>query len=185
MNILGVFIIVLVILLLWAIAIYNRFIKLKNGTNESYSGIDVQLKRRYDLIPNLIEVVKGYASHEEGTLLKVTEARNIAMSVNKGDIKAASEAENTLTSTLKTLFALAENYPELKANQNFLELQNSLSDIEDAIQNARRYYNAIVKDYNILCESFPSVIIASIFNFQKRDFFDIADNERENIKVKF
>ena len=173
------------VILAWVAGLYNRFIKLKNNADESYSGIDVQLKRRYDLIPNLVETVKGYASLEEGTLTKVVEARNFAMGVSKGDLKSQAEAENALTGTLKTLFAISENYPDLKANQNFLDLQGQLSTIEDAIQNARRYYNAVVKDYNILCESFPAVFIANIFGFSKRDYFDISDSERENVKVKF
>ncbi|MGA1847192.1 LemA family protein [Deferribacter abyssi] len=163
---------------------YNKFIKLKNQVDESWSGIDVQLKRRYDLIPNLVETVKGYAKHEKETLENVIKARNMAL--NAKNVEEKAHAENMLTSTLKTIFALAENYPDLKANQNFLNLQNTLYEIEENIQNARRYYNAVVRDYNILCEAFPSLIIANMFGFKQRDFFEIKEEmERKNVKVKF
>lgn len=169
--------------LLLFIFYYNKFIKLKNQADESLSGIDVQLKRRYDLIPNVVETVKGYALHEKDTLQKVIEARNIAQNAKGLQDKAA--AENMLTGALKNLFALAESYPDLKANQNFLELQRTLTEIEDTLQLARRYYNAVVRDYNILCEAFPSVVVANIFNFSKKEFFEIAAKERENVKVSF
>lgn len=162
---------------------YNKFVKLKNQADESLSGIDVQLKRRYDLIPNIVETVKGYASHEKETLQKVIEARSLAQNA-KGLAEKAS-AENMLTGALKSLFAIAESYPDLKANQNFLELQKTLSEIEDNLQLARRYYNAVVRDYNILCEAFPSVVIANVFGFSKREFFEIEAKERENVKVSF
>lgn len=164
---------------------YNNLIKLRTTSDEALSGIDVQLKRRYDLVPNLVETVRGYAKHEESTFEKVVEARSIAMGVTSNDITMKAQAENVLTSSLKSLFALAESYPDLKANQNFLELQNSLNDIEDAIQNSRRYYNAVVKDYNVQCEVFPSVIVAKFFSFNKKDFFMIDEQERENVKVDF
>ncbi|KAA0257343.1 LemA family protein [Deferribacter autotrophicus] len=181
---LGYIIIGLIILLfLMLIYYYNKFVKLKNQVDESWSGIDVQLKRRYDLIPNLVETVKEYAKHEKETLENVVKARNMAM--NAKNVEEKAQAENMLTGALKTIFALAENYPDLKANKNFLNLQNTLSEIEDNIQNARRYYNAVVRDYNILCEAFPSVIIANMFGFKKREFFEIEEAERKNVKVKF
>jgi len=178
-----IFLGIIIILIFVFIAYYNKFIKLRNQADESFSGIDVQLKRRHDLIPNIVETVKGYAKHEASTLEKVVQARNIAMSATSVEDKA--KAENMITGALKSLFALSENYPDLKANQNFINLQNTLSEIEDNIQNARRYYNAVVRDYNILCESFPSLIVANIFNFKKREFFEIEETERENVKVNF
>lgn len=178
------FILILVVIAIFlSIVYYNKLIKLRNQAEESLSGINVQLKRRYDLIPNIVETVKGYASHEKDTLEKVIEARSMAQSATKINDKA--QAENMLTGALKSLFALAESYPELKANQNFLDLQKSLSEIEDNLQMARRYYNAVVRDYNILCETFPSVIIANLFNFSKKEFFEIDAEERKNVKVKF
>lgn len=162
---------------------YNKFVKLKNHIDEALSSIDVQLKRRYDLIPNLIEIVKGYAKHEQNTLEKVINARNVAQNAKNFNEKA--KAENILTETLKSLFALAESYPDLKANQNFLDLQKTLKEIEENIQYARRYYNAEVRYYNILCESFPTNIIAQMFLFKKRDFFEISESERENVKITF
>lgn len=165
------------------ISIYNRFIKLKNQADESWSGIDVQLKRRYDLIPNLVETVKGYASHEKETLEKVIQARNMAQSA--GNVAEQAQAENFLTGALKSIFALSEAYPDLKANTNFMELQRTITDVEDQIQMARRYYNAIVRDYNISCEAFPSVIIANMFSFAKREFFEIEEAAKENVQVKF
>lgn len=162
---------------------YNKFVKLKNQAEESLSDIDVQLKRRYDLIPNIVETVKGYASHEKDTLQKVIEARNFAQKATAVSDKAI--AENMLSGALKNLFALSESYPELKANQNFLDLQKTLSEIEDNLQLARRYYNAVVRDFNILCEAFPSVVIANMFGFKKKDFFEIEEKEKENVKVSF
>lgn len=173
----------IVLLILAFIGYYNKFIKLKNQADEAWSGIDVQLKRRYDLIPNLVETVKGYAKHERETLENVIKARNMA--INANNLQEKAQAENMLTGALKTIFALAENYPDLKANENFINLQNTLTEIEDNIQNARRYYNAVVRDYNILCEAFPSVIIANTFGFKKREFFEIEESERENVKVSF
>jgi LemA protein len=178
-----IILIIIAVIVLAFIFYYNKFIKLKNQADESWSGIDVQLKRRYDLIPNLVETVKGYAAHEKDTLEKVVQARNMAM--NATGVEEKAKAENFLSSTLKSIFALSENYPDLKANTNFLELQNTIKEIEDSLQMARRYYNAIVRDYNIACESFPSVIIANIFNFKKREFFEIDESEKENIKIKF
>ncbi|AEA33721.1 LemA family protein [Hippea maritima] len=178
-------ILLIVILLIISLTVYyyNRFVKLKNQIDNAWSDIDVQLKRRYDLIPNLVETVKGYAKHEKDTLENVIKARNMAM--NSQTVEERAKSENMLTGALKTIFALAESYPDLKANQSFLELQKMLADVENDIQMARRYYNAVVRDYNVLCESFPSVLIAKQFNFSKREFFETEESERENIKVEF
>lgn len=169
---------------LWIALTYNRFITLINRTKEAWSDIEVQLKRRYDLIPNLVETVKGYASHERELFEKVTEARARAMGAQT--MKEHSEAENMLSQTLKSLFAVAENYPQLRASENFLELQRELTDTEDKIQAARRFYNGNVRDLNIKIESFPSNIIAAIFNFKKAEFFEIQEAiEKEPVKVSF
>jgi len=175
---------IVILLALWIIFAFNDLVKLKNRTKEAWADIDVQLKRRYDLIPNLVETVKGYASHEREVFEKVTEARTRAMGAQT--LKDKGEAENVLSGTLKTLFAVAENYPDLKANQNFLELQRELTDTEDKIQAARRFYNSNVRDLNIKVESFPSNIVASIFGFGKMELFELAEAaEREAPKVKF
>lgn len=174
---------IVVVLLLYIILTYNGLVTLRNRVKESWSDIDVQLKRRYDLIPNLVEVVKGYASHEKETLERVITARNVAMSANGA--KEKGEAENVLSGALKNLFALSENYPDLKASTNFLELQRELSDTENKIQAARRFYNGNVKDFNTKIEMFPANIIANMFNFKANDFFSIADEEKENPQVKF
>lgn len=178
---------VLVILIFVIISMYNGLIRLKNRVDEAWSDIDVQLKRRYDLIPNLIETVKGYASHERETLEKVVQARNIAMSMKDGsDIEGKLKAENALSETLKSIFALSENYPDLKANQNFLELQRELSDTENKIQASRRFYNGNVRDFNTKLQVFPTNIIAKQLGFSSRKFFEIEDSaQRENIEVKF
>lgn len=178
---------VIVFLVIYIILMYNGLIRLKNRVEEAWSDIDVQLKRRYDLIPNLIETVKGYAKHESETFQRVTEARNMAMQAQeKGDAKEQGEAENMLSGTLKSIFALSENYPDLKANQNFIELQNELSDTENKIQASRRFYNNNVKDFNTKLEMFPTNLIAKKLGFSGREFFEI-DNaaERENVKVAF
>jgi LemA protein len=167
---------------------YNGFVTLRMRAKEAWADIEVQLKRRYDLIPNLVNTVKGYAGHESGTLEKVIAARNTAMSAMSGGPSASSaEAENALSGTLKSIFALSENYPDLKANTNFLELQRELSDTENKIQSARRFYNGMVRDLNIKVESFPGNIIASMFSFAKMDFFDIPDDgvESKPVEVKF
>jgi len=178
--ILGVFI----GLVLWVIFTYNRLITLRNRTKEAWSDIDVQLKRRYNLIPNLVETVRGYATHERELFEKVTEARTRAMGAQT--MKEHSEAENMLSSTLKTLFAVAENYPQLRASENFLELQKEIRDTEDKVQAARRFYNGNVRDLNIKVEIFPAKIVASVFGFQKMDFFEIEEAAaREPVKVKF
>ena len=169
------------------IGLYNSLIRLKNRVDEAWSDIDVQLKRRYDLIPNLIETVKGYAAHERETLEKVTAARAEAMKAQEsGDAKKQAEAENMLSGTLKSLFALSENYPDLKANTNFLELQRELADTENKIMAARRFYNGNVRDFNTKIQMFPTNIIAGMLNFKSREYFEVADEkERENVKVKF
>lgn len=165
------------------IALYNSLVSLRNRVSEAWSDIDIQLKRRYDLIPNLINTVKGYAAHESGVFEKVTAARTAAMGAESTAGKA--EAENMLTSTLKSLFAVAEAYPDLKANQNFLELQRELSDTENKIQASRRFYNGNVLALNNKIDMFPSNIIASIFGFAKRDFFEVADGEKAPVQVAF
>lgn len=175
---------VVVLILFFAIGIYNGLIQLKNKVDEAWADIETQLKRRYDLIPNIVETVKGYAGHEKSTLENVIKARNSAMSA--GTFADKAQAENMLSGTLKSLFALAENYPDLKANQNFLDLQQTLKDIEDHLQLSRRYYNATVRDFNTKVELFPNNIFAGIFNFKRRDFFQTdSEEERKNVKVSF
>ncbi len=172
-----------IVLAIWAIWTYNGLIRLRLRVKEAWSDIEVQLKRRYDLIPNLMETVKGYMSHEKQVFERVTEARTRAIGAHDAHAKAG--AENALTSTLKTLFAVAENYPELKANTNFLELQRELSDTENKIQAARRFYNTNVVELNAKVESFPSNIVASVFNFRKEEFFDADETTEEPVKVDF
>ncbi|MEA1953685.1 MAG: LemA family protein [Campylobacterota bacterium] len=176
-NILLVSIIAIAIYL---VVIYNKFVSLRAGINASWSDIDVQLKRRYDLIPALIDTVKGYKDYESETLEKVIQARQQGMSAGNIDEKAA--AANMLSGALGKFFALAEAYPDLKANTNFLHLQGELSSLEDAIQNARRYYNAIVRDFNAKTESFPDIFIAQKFNFTKREYFTLDESEAEDVQ---
>ncbi|MBI5456140.1 LemA family protein [Candidatus Kaiserbacteria bacterium] len=174
------------LLIIWVIFAYNRLVSLTNRSEEAWSDIDVQLKRRYDLIPNLVEMVKGYASHEAGTLQKVTEARTKAMGAQTVGEHAA--AENMLTGALKSLFAVSESYPDLKANTNFVELQRELSDTENKIQAARRFYNTVVQDLQNALEQFPSNIIGNIFGFKTREFFALGENEqaaKDPVKVQF
>ncbi len=187
MEISTIIIIALLFLVVLIVVSYNRLIVLRNRVKEAWADIDVQLKRRYDLIPNLIETVKGYATHEREVFENVTKARARAVSAEAtGDPKQVAQAENQLTSTLKTLFAVSENYPDLKASDNFMELQRELRDTEDKIQASRRFYNRNVRDFNTKIEMFPMSIIAGTFNFKKKDFFEIEDpKERENVKVKF
>ena len=184
MNTIQIIIVAAALVSLWAIVLYNRFINLRNRVKEAFADIDVQLKRRYDLIPNLVEVVKGYASHEKGVFEKVTEARTRAMGAQSVHEKA--EAENMLSQTLKSLFAVSENYPDLKASTNFLELQRELRDAEDKIQAARRFYNTVVMALNTGIESFPGNIVARIFSFKFQEFFEIEEaGQRETPQVKF
>jgi len=171
------------LIVLWVIAAYNGLVTARNRTDEAWSDIDVQLKRRYDLIPNLIETVKGYAAHESGVFQKVTEARSLAMGARGPHDKEM--AENMLSNTLKSLFAVAENYPELKSNTNFLELQRELSDTENKIQSARRFYNTNVLALNTKVETFPTNLLASPFGFAKREFFEAGEEERVAPAVKF
>jgi LemA protein len=175
---------IIAIIIIWVIAIFNSLVRFRNRVKEAWSDIDVQLKRRYDLIPNLIEAVKGYATHEKGLFEKVTEARAKAISASGAEEKA--QAENALSGALKTLFAVSENYPQLRASENFSKLQEELSDTENKIQAARRFYNGNVMDFNTKQETFPSSLIASIFAFQKAEFFEIEEpTEKEAPKVKF
>jgi LemA protein len=174
----------IVVVIVWLVLVYNGLITLKNRTDEAWSDIDVQLKRRYDLIPNLVETVKGYAAHEQGTLQKVIEARNAAMSAD-GSASNRAEAENALSQTLKSIFALSEAYPDLKANQNFLRLQDELSDTENKIQAARRFYNGNVRDFNTKIQVFPNNLINGALKFKKYDFFEAAAAEKEPVQVKF
>jgi LemA protein len=177
---------VIIIIALWAVYAYNRFVSLTNRGKEAWSDIDVQLKRRYNLIPNLVEAVKGYMQHEAGTLQKVTEARTAAMGAQS--VADHSKADNMLTGALKSLFAVAESYPDLKANQNFMELQRELSDTENKIQAARRFYNSVVQDLNTALESFPNNMIGNAFKFTPRDFFELEEADlaaKEPVQVKF
>ncbi len=186
MTALYVIIGIVVLVALYAVMVYNRFVRLINRSEEAWSDIDVQMKRRYDLIPNLVETVKGYASHEAGTLQKVTEARTAAMGAKTVEEHAA--AENMLSGALKSVFALSESYPDLKANTNFVELQRELSDTENKIQAARRFYNGVVQDLQNAIEQFPSNIIGSMFGFKTREFFTLNESEqaaREPVKVQF
>ncbi len=181
-----IFLIVVGVVALFVVATYNRLIRLRTRSEEAWSDIDVQMKRRFDLIPNLIETVKGYASHEQNVLQGVTEARTKAMGAQT--ISEHAEAENMLTGALKSLFAVSENYPDLKANTNFLELQRELSDTENKIQASRRFYNTNVRDLNIVFQSFPSNIIAKMFKFDKKDFFELSETDqaaKEPVAVKF
>lgn len=182
-----IFLIILGILFLFGISIYNSLVQTRQRTKEAWSTIETQLKRRYDLIPNLVETVKGYAKHEKETLDAVIKARAGAMSANSISKKSADE--NILSGTLKSLFALSENYPDLKANTNFLELQQELSDTETKIQSARQFYNTVVESLNTKIQTFPSNIIASLFHFNEEKYFELDKSEREAAKkapsVKF
>lgn len=184
MNSSYIFITVVVFFVLWFILVYNRFISFRNRVKEAWSDIDVQLKRRYNLIPNIVEAVKGYATHERQLLESVTQARAAAMGAQT--IGEHAKAENMLSQTLKSLFAVTENYPDLKASQNFLELQRELRDTEDKIQAARRFYNTLVRDLNTAVGSFPSNLVARLFKFGQEEFFELEEKEqREPVKVSF
>lgn len=181
MNIL---LIVLVAVVVGIALTYNSFIRMRNRVKEAFADIEVQLKRRYDLVPNLVETVKGYAKQEKEVLEKVTQARNMAMGAR--GMKDRAEAENMFSETLKSLFAVSEAYPDLKSNQNFLELQRELVDTEDKIQSARRFYNGVVRDFNTTVESFPSNILAKIFGFVSSEMFETAnEEEKKPVQVKF
>ena len=184
---------IVAVVIIAIIGLYNGLVKLRMRVDEAWSDIDVQLKRRYDLIPNLVETVKGYAKHESETLEAVMAARSKATAINVDASSATAEnmaalagAQQGLSGALGKLFAVAENYPDLKANQNFLELQNDLTDTEDKIQASRRFYNGTVRDYNTKVQTVPSNIIAKMFGFVSREFFEIEDEaQRENVEVKF
>lgn len=178
---------VIVVILLWALMAYNGLISMRNRVDESWSDIDVQLKRRHDLIPNLIETVKGYATHEQSTFEQVTQARANAMTAQaSGNAQDITKAENMLSGTLKTLFAVSEAYPELKANTNFLQLQDELSDTENKIQASRRFYNGMVRDYNTKLQTVPTNMIANSMGFTARLFFELGSEEERNVpQVKF
>lgn len=185
MSILYIIIAVVVAFALFLIVKYNGFITLRTRAEEAWADIDVQLKRRYDLIPNLVNTVKGYAAHESGTFEKITEARSNAMQA--GTRAEKGEAENVLTGTLKSLFAISEAYPDLKANANFIELQRELSDTENKIMASRRFYNGNVRDFNTGVQTFPGNVIAGMFKFTKLDFFELEQDsaEKNPVEVKF
>lgn len=185
MSIIYIILAIIVAFALYLIFKYNGFVALRNRAKEAWADIDVQLKRRYDLIPNLVNTVKGYAAHEAGTFEKITDARSRAMQA--GTPKEKGEAENMLSGTLKSLFAISEAYPELKANTNFLQLQNELSDTENKIQAARRFYNGNVRDFNTGIQSFPGNVIAGMFKFSSMEFFELDDSSaaKEPVEVKF
>jgi LemA protein len=180
-----IILIIIAIFIIGVVFIYNKLVRLRNTVKSSWSDVDVQCKKRFDLVPNLVETVKGYASHERTVFEKVTEARSMAMKANSPADMA--KAENMLRDTLKSLFAVAEAYPELKANANFIQLQSQLQELENNIEYARRYYNAVVRDYNVLIESFPSNLIASQFNFKQAELFQLEapEVERKPVKVSF
>lgn len=185
----GIIVILIIIAIIaigaiWVISAYNGFIRMRNSVEEAFATMDVYLKKRYDLIPNLVETVKGYAAHEKTTLENVVKARNMAADARTVEDKV--KGENMLQGTLRSLFAIAEAYPDLKANQNFLDLQSQLQKIEDDIANSRKYYNAVVKEYNVKTESFPSNIIAGIFSFTRKTMFEVNEQaEREAVRVQF
>jgi len=177
---------IIVILAFWIIGMYNGFVKARIKIDNSWSDIHVFLKKRFDLIPNLVNTVKGYAAHESQTLEKVVQARNAAAAVPSNDVQAAAQANQQLSGALRSLFAVAEAYPDLKANQNFLELQQALQNIETDLGNARRYYNATVRDYNTSIQQFPGVILANMTGFKPREFFELESQaEAQNVEVKF
>jgi LemA protein len=169
---------VIIVLVLWIITIYNGLVAMRQRVNQAFSDIDVQTKQRHDLIPNLVETVKGYASHERGTLEAVVQARNAAVAAQSGGVAAQAAAENALTGALRQLFALSEAYPDLKASQNFQELQSQLSDIENKIAAARRFFNNSVSEYNTGIQQFPAALFAGMFGFQPKTFFDLGDDRK-------
>lgn len=174
---------VVVLIVLWVILTYNKLVKLRNKVKNQWSQVDVQLKKRFDLIPNIVETVKGYAAHEKDTLEAVVNARNSAVDAKTPG--AEMEANNQLTSALGKLFALSESYPELKADTNFLNLQNSLKEVEDKIAYARQFYNDIVMKYKDAIQTFPTVLIAGMLGFKEEQFFEASDEEKQNVKVQF
>lgn len=185
MYIIGIIIILVIVIATTIISIFNRFASNRNVVKDAWSNIDVALKRRHDLIPNLVNTVKGYATHEQETLEKVIAARNSAMSTPSGDINAQIKSENLLQQSLRSLFALSEAYPDLKANANFLDLQQKLNEIEENLERSRRYYNGTVRVNNTYGESFPGVLFAGMFNYQHFDFFEAEEVDRKNVEVDF
>jgi len=184
MESLWIILIILAVAAVFVVGIYNGLVQLRNRCENSWAQVDVQLRRRYDLIPNLVETVKGYAQHEKETFQKVTEAR--AQAINAGNVQEQGQAENMLTGALKSLFAVSENYPELKANQNFMMLQEELAGTESKIAYSRQFYNDTVMKFNTKQQVFPSNIIANMFNFQEKDYFEIEEPEaKEPVKVEF
>ena len=176
---------ILIVMALFLVMIFNRFVKNKNMVKDAWSNIDVALKRRYDLIPNLVETVKGYAAHEKSTLESVINARNAAMAVPSDDINAQIKAENHLQQTLRSIFALGEAYPDLKANAGFIDLQQKLNEIEENLERSRRYYNGTVRENNTYGESLPGALFAGMLKYQHFDFFEADAVSRENVKVNF
>src|SRR5258705_10682627 len=180
---------VIVVFVLWIIMVYNGLVAMRQRVNQAFSDIDVQTKQRHDLIPNLVETVKGYAGHERGTLEAVVQARNAAIAAQSGGVAAQAAAENVLTGALRQLFALSEAYPDLKASQNFQQLQAQLSDIENKIAAARRFFNNAVQEYNTGIQQFPAVLLADPLGFTQKDFFDVGVDERKVLEqapqVKF
>ena len=184
LSVLGAVVLLAIIFVIWLIAVYNGFIKKRNDVDESFSTMDVYLNKRYDLIPNLVETVKGYAKHESETLENVMKARYSAMNATSSADKV--KKENALTSTLKTLYKVTENYPQLKADKHFSELMKELSKVEDEILNSRKYYNGVVKDYNTALQVFPKNLVAKMFKFEKYELYQVEDVEvRKPVKVKF
>ncbi|MEO5500117.1 MAG: LemA family protein [Ginsengibacter sp.] len=178
--------IILILLIIWVIVLYNKLVKYKIKVDNAWSDVRVFLKKRFDLIPNLVNTVKGYAAHESSTFEKVTQARNMAAGVPANDVQASAVANQQLGNALKSLFAVAEGYPDLKANQNFLELQTALQSIEGDLANSRRYYNATVRDYNTSIQQFPTVLLANMAGFKARDFYELENPaEAQNVEVKF
>jgi LemA protein len=184
MNISNILILFLGLIILWFIFVYNRLITLRNRVREAASDIDVQSKRRFDLIPNLVETVKGYMQHEKTVLENLTKARSAIMEAGN-DLHKKAEAENMMSQALKSLFAVAENYPDLKASQNFLRLQDELTDTENKIQSARRFYNGNVRDFNTAIQTFPTNLIAKMLGFSEFEFFEAEKEEKEAVKVQF
>ncbi|MGJ8591296.1 MAG: LemA family protein [Aquaticitalea sp.] len=176
---------IIVVLVLLMVTVFNRFAKNRNMVKDGWSNVDVALKRRYDLIPNLVETVKGYASHEKETLEAVITARNAAIAVPQGDINGQIQAENQLQQTLRSIFALSEAYPDLKANTNFLDLQSKLNEIEENLERSRRYYNGTVRENNTYGESLPGALFAGMLKYQHFDYFEADAASRENVKVSF
>lgn len=179
----GILLVILIIIAMWIIGMYNRLVALRNSVQNAWSQIDVQLRRRFDLIPNLVETVKGYASHEKEVFTRVTEAR--AATANAKGVEDQAQAQNMLTGALKSLFAVAEAYPDLKANQNFLQLQNDLNQTEDQIALSRQFYNDVVMQLNTMIQSFPSNIIAGMFGFTQKEYFPMEDAAKAPVKVQF